>query len=102
MRYLPSHYLIFVTTLSNKVPLTRCIFKERVNVCTPESPAASDNAPHNLATSEMIEHYSHIRMEAKRAALDAIAAQPPRSVFEAGGAQNWAQSSSEEKPPVRN
>jgi len=25
---------------------------------------------------KMIEHYSHIRMEAKRSALDAIAAQP--------------------------
>jgi hypothetical protein len=25
---------------------------------------------------KMIEHYSHIRLEAKRAALDAIAAQP--------------------------
>jgi hypothetical protein len=25
---------------------------------------------------KMVEHYSHIRMEAKRAALDAIAAQP--------------------------
>ena len=36
----------------------------------------------------MIEHYSHIRMEAKRAALDAIA--KPVSVTD--GAQNWAQS----------
>jgi hypothetical protein len=32
---------------------------------------------------KMIEHYSHIRMEAKRAALDAIAAQPSQAVFEA-------------------
>jgi integrase len=47
---------------------------------------------------KMIEHYSHIRMEAKRAALDAIA----KPVSEAGVAQNWAQSPSEEKPPVRN
>ena len=34
----------------------------------------------------MVEHYSHIRMEAKRAALDAIA-----PVSDAGVAQNWAQ-----------
>jgi hypothetical protein len=38
---------------------------------------------------KMIEHYSHIRMEAKRAALDAIAnAQCSPSVFEAGVNQN--------------
>jgi hypothetical protein len=42
---------------------------------------------------KMIEHYSHIRMEAKRTALDAIA----KPVSEAGGAQNWAQSPTTEK-----
>jgi integrase len=47
---------------------------------------------------KMIEHYSHIRMEAKRAALDAIA----NSGSEAAVAQNWAQSSNTEKPAVRN
>ena len=47
---------------------------------------------------KMIEHYSHIRLEAKRAALDAIA----KPISDAGGAQNWAQSSSEGKAPVRN
>jgi hypothetical protein len=32
---------------------------------------------------KMIEHYSHIRMEAKRAALDAIASQaPPPTAFQ--------------------
>jgi integrase len=36
----------------------------------------------------MIEHYSHIRMEAKRAAMDAIA----NPTFDGAGAQNWAQS----------
>jgi hypothetical protein len=36
----------------------------------------------------MIEHYSHIRMEAKRAALDAIAAQPLQAVFETDVNQN--------------
>jgi len=50
----------------------------------------------------MIEHYSHIRMEAKRAALDAIAAQPTQAVFGADGAQNGAQSKPTEKPPVAN
>jgi integrase len=47
---------------------------------------------------KMIEHYSHIRIEAKRVALDAIA----KPVSEAGVAQNWAQSSNDEKPSVRN
>jgi len=51
---------------------------------------------------KMIEHYSHIRMEAKRAALDAIAAQPTQAVFGASGAQNWAHSRRAEKPPVAN
>jgi len=37
---------------------------------------------------KMIEHYSHIRMEAKRAALDAIAAQPVQAVIEVGVNQN--------------
>ena len=37
---------------------------------------------------KMIEHYSHIRMEAKRAALDAIAAQPEQAVIEVGVNQN--------------
>jgi hypothetical protein len=37
---------------------------------------------------KMLEHYSHIRMAAKRAALDAIV----KPAFDSGGAQNWAQS----------
>jgi integrase-like protein len=37
---------------------------------------------------KMIEHYSHIRMEAKRAALDAIAAPPLQAVIDAGVNQN--------------
>ena len=36
----------------------------------------------------MLEHYSHIRLEAKRAALDAIAAQPSQAVSGAGVNQN--------------
>jgi integrase len=47
---------------------------------------------------KMLEHYSHIRMEAKRAALDAIA----KPVFEAGRAQNWAQSATVEKSAAAN
>jgi integrase len=42
---------------------------------------------------KMIEHYSHIRMAAKRTALDAIAT----PAFDAGVAQNWAQSPTDEK-----
>ena len=37
---------------------------------------------------KVIEHYSHIRMEAKRTALDAIAAQPLQTVIEASVNQN--------------
>ena len=37
---------------------------------------------------KMMEHYSHIRMEAKRTALDAIAAQPSQPVFEVDVNQN--------------
>jgi len=51
---------------------------------------------------KMIEHYSHIRMEAKRVALDAIAKPASEGVSEAGVAQNWAQSPNHEKPAVRN
>ncbi|HXW57603.1 MAG TPA: hypothetical protein VEJ67_17765 [Candidatus Cybelea sp.] len=47
---------------------------------------------------KMLEHYSHIRMAAKRAALEAIV----KPVFDAGGAQNWAQSPSGEKTTVAN
>jgi hypothetical protein len=36
---------------------------------------------------KMLEHYSHIRMEAKRAALDAIAQVPIPAIFEAGSHQ---------------
>jgi integrase len=42
---------------------------------------------------KMLERYSHIRMAAKRAALDAIA----KPVFDPGVAQNWAQSPTGEK-----
>jgi hypothetical protein len=46
----------------------------------------------------MIEHYSHIRMEAKRAALDAIA----KPAFDGDGAQNWAQPPTAEKMTAAN
>ncbi len=47
---------------------------------------------------KMLEHYSHIRMAAKRAALEAIA----KPVFGAGVAQNWAQSPTAEKTAAAN
>jgi len=47
---------------------------------------------------KMIEHYSHIRMAAKRTALDAIV----KPVFDAGVAQNWAQSAGVEKKAALN
>lgn len=47
---------------------------------------------------KMLEHYSHIRMAAKRAALDAIA----KPVFEVGVAQNWAHSGGTEKAVAAN
>ena len=47
---------------------------------------------------KMLEHYSHIRMAAKRAALDAIV----RPAFNSAVAQNWAQSPSEGKTIVAN
>ena len=46
---------------------------------------------------KMIEHYSHIRIQAKRDALDAIA----ELVSDRSGAQNWAPRD-EQKPVVRN
>ena len=51
---------------------------------------------------KMLEHYSHIRMAAKRAALDAIAKPCEAVVFEAGVAQNWAQSPTGEKTAAPN
>ena len=47
---------------------------------------------------KMLEHYSHIRMAAKRMAVDAIA----KPVLEVGVAQNWAQSPSVEKTAAPN
>lgn len=51
---------------------------------------------------KMLEHYSHIRLEAKRAALDAIAVRPPETTFGPGGAQNRAQSLTSEKSTAAN
>ena len=51
---------------------------------------------------KMVEHYSHIRMEAKRSALDAIAGMPSEVAFQAGGAQKWAQPLSTEKTETAN
>jgi hypothetical protein len=50
----------------------------------------------------MIEHYSHIRIEAKRAALDAIAPQPLQAVIEGSVNQNVNQpSASDSKASVK-
>jgi len=45
----------------------------------------------------MLEHYSHIRMAAKRAALDAIAAAPKQASFGAECNQNRNQLPGDEK-----
>jgi integrase len=50
----------------------------------------------------MLEHYSHIRMAAKRAALDAIAAAPKQATFEAGVHQNCNQVPEVEKAALAN
>jgi integrase len=47
---------------------------------------------------KMLEHYSHIRLQAKRTALDAIA----KPVSGPDGAQNWAQLPAPQKPTVAN
>ncbi len=46
----------------------------------------------------MMERYSHIRMEAKRKAVDTL----PGKDFEPGVAQNWAQFFVSEKPDEAN
>jgi integrase len=56
-----------------------------------ESREASENTLMAIAghvSRKMIEHYSHIRMEAKRAALDAIAAEPLQAGIDTGVNQN--------------
>jgi hypothetical protein len=51
---------------------------------------------------KMLEHYSQIRIEAKRAALDAIADLPSVSTARPDGAQNWAQLRADEKNAAAN
>jgi integrase len=51
---------------------------------------------------KMLEHYSHIRMEAKRAALDAIAQAPNPATFGAGSHQNPHQMTESENRQVAN
>ncbi len=50
---------------------------------------------------KMLEHYSHIRMEAKRAALDAIAQAPNPAIFEGEVHQKVHQTGNAEKGDVR-
>jgi integrase len=66
-----------------------CITKLAESQATEQTLMASSGH----VSRRMIEHYSHIRMEAKRAALDAIA----KAAFDGVGAQNWAQSPTAEK-----
>jgi integrase len=65
-----------------------------------ESPASEQTlmAIAGHLSQKMLEHYSHIRMQAKRAAVDAIA----RPVSEPDGAQKWAQLTVPQKPTVAN
>jgi integrase len=51
---------------------------------------------------KMLEHYSHIRMEAKRAALDAIAQAPNPAILGAGSHQNPHQVTESENRQVAN
>ena len=46
----------------------------------------------------MLEHYSRIRMDAKRKALDAIAQAPKPAIFDAGVHQNGNQVEEGDKP----
>ena len=62
---------------------------------------ASDQTIMSIAghlSRKMLEHYSHIRMQAKRTALDAIA----KPASEPDGAQNWAQLPVPRKTTVAN
>jgi hypothetical protein len=78
----------------SRISATRCIIK-------PAEGQASEQtlmAIAALVSRKMLEHYSHARMVAKRAAVDAIA----KPVFEVDVAQNWAQSPSVEKTAAPN
>ena len=50
------HRLIPIAVLSSKVPLTESVRKERVKVCTPESPPSADDSPLDLAALEIFPH----------------------------------------------
>ena len=66
-----------------------------------ESPEVSDQTIMSIAghlSRKMLEHYSHIRLQAKRRALDAIA----RPISEPDGAQNWAQLPAPQKTTAAN
>jgi integrase len=66
-----------------------------------ESPEVSEQTIMSIAghlSRRMLEHYSHIRLQAKRRALDAIA----RPISEPDGAQNWAQLPAPQKNTAAN
>ena len=86
-----------------KSPITRLRFHDLRHTCITKlaEGQASEHTLMSIAghlSRKMLEHYSHIRMAAKRAALDAIA----KPFFDAAVAQNWAQSPTAEKAAVGN
>ena len=76
----PSHAVksFIFTSCSTAVSVTRTFTGQRAHTY--------GNSRH--VSRKMIEHYSHIRLEAKRTALDAISAQPLQAVIEASVNQN--------------
>jgi hypothetical protein len=57
------HRLIAVIILSGEVPLGGRIFKESVKVCTPKSPAISDNFPFDFASLHAFPHCSRAQSQ---------------------------------------
>lgn len=86
-----------------KSPVARLRFHDLRHTCITKlaDGQASEQTLMSIAghlSRKMLEHYSHIRMAAKRAALDAIA----KPAFAASGAQKWAQLQNGEKSTAAN
>jgi integrase len=70
-------------------------------ITKPSEGQASEQTLMSIAghlSRKMLEHYSHIRMTAKRAALDAIV----KPALDGRGAHDWAQLPSAEKTTAAN
>lgn len=52
------HHLIPVVALSREIPVRGCVFKESVKVCTPKSPAFSDDFSSDFASLYVFPHCS--------------------------------------------